>query len=386
MPPDRPGLLCVVNFPANTGFAWKFIEGLYARVAQKGQELGWRTFVAYPRVDSPPRTLEGSPAIPVVLTRDAGSAGDLVRLWRFVRAERIRTVYLTDRPVRSWVHLLLRAGGVRRIVVHDHTSGERTPPRGLKRFAKRMQRLVPGLEADRVLTVSDYVARRQVEVGLVPPGHVTRVWNGIAAPVLRDVADVRQELGLPADRPIIVCCCRAAPEKGVQHLLRAFAGMQRTPGPQAALLVHVGDGPELDALRELATSLGIAADVRFTGYSNDVAGYLRAADVVAVPSVWQDALPLGVLEAMAAGRPVVATRVGGIPEMCRDGEEGLLVAPGAEDELGRALAELLGLPALRAAMGERGRQRVAAVFSPEAQLDAIVEQLDLRRTGPPAAR
>ena len=387
MPPEGPGLLCVVNFPANTGFAWNFIEGLYAGVARKGQELGWRTFVAYPQVDSAPRTLESSPAVTVVLTLDPGSPGDLARLWRFLRAERIRTVYLTDRRVRSWVHLLLRAAGIRRIVVHDHTSGDRTPPRGLKRLAKRLQRLVPGLEADRVLAVSDYVARRQVEVGLVPPALVTRVWNGIPAPALREVADVRRELDLPADRPIIACCCRAAPEKGVHHLLRAFAGMQRDPDSQrAALLVYVGDGPELGTLRDLATSLGIAADVRFTGYSNDVAGYLRAADVVVVPSVWQDALPLGVLEAMAVGRPVVATRVGGIPEMCRDGEEGLLVAPGAEEELGRALTTLLGSPSLRAVMGERGRRRVATIFSPEAQLDAIVEQLDLRRTASPGAR
>lgn len=382
MPPDGPGLLCVVNFPANTGFAWNFIEGLYARLAREGHGLGWRTLVAYPRIDAPPRTLQGSPAIPVVLTLDPGAVTDVARLWRFLRAERIRTVYLTDRRVRSWIHLIMRAAGVRRIVVHDHTSGERTPPRGLKRLAKRIQRLVPGLEADRVLAVSDYVARRQVEVGVVPPAHVTRVWNGIPTPVLRDVTEVRRELGLPVDRSIIACCCRAAREKGVHHLLRALAAMKGASGSEGgALLVYVGDGPELSALRQLAGDLGIAADVRFVGYSNDAASYLRAADVVAVPSVWQDALPLGVLEAMALRRPVVATRVGGIPEMCRDGQEGLLVDPGAEVELGRALTTLLASPSLRAAMGERGRQRVAALFSPEAQLAAIVEQLELRRPG-----
>ncbi len=379
MAPDGPGLLCVVNFPANTGFAWNFIEGLYAAVAREGRTLGWRTFVAYPRIDQPPRTLENSPAVPLALTLEVGGIRDAIRLWRFLRSQRIATAYLTDWPVRSPVYVLMRLAGVRRIVVHDHTSGERSAPRGLRRLAKRIQRLVPGLEADCVLAVSDYVARRQVEVGLVPPARVARVWNGIALPVLREVGEVRRELGLPADRPIITCCCRAAPEKGVHHLLRAFAGMQRPPRSQgAALLVYVGDGPELGALRELAAALGIAEDVRFIGYSSNVADFLRAADIVAVPSVWQDALPLGVLEGMAVGRPVVATRVGGIPEMCRDEEEGVLVEPAADVELARALTRLVGSPGLRTAMGEHGRERVAAHFTPEAQVAAVVRHLGLR--------
>ena len=380
MPPDGPGLLCVVNFPANTGFAWDFIEGLYAAVAREGQALGWRTFVAYPSIDQPPGTLEGSPAVPVTLTLDLDGVGDAIRLWRFLRANRITTVYLTDRPVRSPVHLLMRLAGVRHIVVHDHTSGHRTVPTGIRRFIKRLLREVPGVEADRVLTVSDYVARRQVEVGLMPPARVTRVWNGVPLPAApaTGVADQRRSLDLPADRPIIACCCRAAPEKGVHHLMRAFATARRAESGGRPLLVYVGDGPELDRLRNLAAELDIDDDTLFVGYSREVARYLQASDIVAVPSVWQDALPLGVLEAMAVGKPVVATRVGGIPEMCRDGVEGLLVEPAAEVELGQALIRLLDSPSMRSAMGQRGRQRVADCFTPEGQVAAIVENLGLR--------
>ncbi len=380
MPPDGPGLLCVVNFPANTGFAWNFIEGLYAAVAREGQALGWRTFVAYPSIDQPPGTLEGSPAVPMTLTLDLAGVGDAIRLWRCLRANRITTVYLTDRPVRSPVHLLMRLAGVRHIVVHDHTSGHRTVPTGVRRFIKRLLRAVPGIEADRVLTVSDYVARRQVEVGLMPPARVTRVWNGVPLPAVpaAGVADLRRSLDLPADRSIIACCCRAAPEKGVRHLLRAFATARRAESGGRPLLVYVGDGPELVKLRALATELGISGDTRFVGYSREVARYLQASDIVAVPSVWQDALPLGVLEAMAVGKPVVATRVGGIPEMCRDGVEGLLVEPAAEAELGLALSRLLDSPSMRSAMGQRGRQRVADCFTPEAQVAAIAEHLGLR--------
>jgi len=383
VPPDGPGLLCVVNFPAaETGlFAWHYIEGLYARVASEGCALGWRTFVAYPRIEVPPRTLEDCPATPVTLAVPPAGASDGVRLWRFLRSERIRSVYLADQPFRSWTYVLMRMAGVRRIVVHDHTSGARKPLSRLRRLAERAVRLVPAIKADHVLAVSDYVFRRQVEIGLVPEARVTRVWNGIRIPPQGplDKAGLRAALHLPLDRPIIVCSCRASLEKGVHHLLRAFSELLQAPASEERpLLVYVGDGPQLPGLRELADALDITADVRFVGYSREVARFLEAADIVAVPSVWQDALPLGVLEALALGRPVVATRVGGIPEMCRDGEEGLLVEPGAEGAMSRALATLLADPAKRAAMGARGRQRVATLFTPEAQLATIIEHLRLR--------
>jgi glycosyltransferase involved in cell wall biosynthesis len=209
---------------------------------------------------------------------------------------------------------------------------------------------------------------------------VTRVWNGVPLPAAPDagVADQRRSLDLPADRPIIACCCRAAPEKGVHHLLRAFATARCTESGARPLLVYVGDGPEMLKLRALATELGVSRDTRFVGYSREVARYLQASDIVAVPSVWQDALPLGVLEAMAVGKPVVATRVGGIPEMCRDGVEGLLVQPAAVEELAHAITRLLESPSMRSAMGQRGRQRVAEFFSPVKQVAAIVEHLGLR--------
>lgn len=387
MPPEGPGLLCVVNFPANTGFAWDFIEGLYAAVAREAELLGWRTFVAYPRIDQLPRTLEGSPAIPVTLSLELGGVGNAVRLWRFLRTNRIATIYLTDRPARSAVHLLMRLAGVRHIVVHDHTSGHRTIPTGIRRFTKRLLRAVPGLEADSVLAVSDYVARRQVEVGLMPPARVVRIWNGIPLPAAPadGIPQPRASLGLPPNRSIIACCCRAAPEKGVHHLLRAFAMVRQAATGEPPLLVYVGDGPEFERLRSLAVQLGIADDTRFVGYSREVARYLQASDIVAVPSVWQDALPLGVLEAMAVGRPVVASSVGGIPEMCRDEVEGLLVEPAAEKELAQAITRLLQSPSTRSEMGQRGRERVAEFFTPGGQVAAIVARLGMRSSGQASA-
>lgn len=377
--PAEPGrrILCGVNFPANTGFAWNFIEGLYAAIARRAAAAGGRVWVAYPSIPAPPRTLEGSPAAAVLLQIVPRGWRDAWAIWRFVRRHQVDTVYLTDRPVRHWSYPLFRLAGVRRIVVHDHTSGQRDVPRGLRRAVKRAAHLLPGYEVDRVLTVSDYVAARQVDVGLMPREKVRRIWNGVQvpSPPPQRIA-AREALGLPPDRILVACCCRATPEKGVQHLIAAMALLPETPVPPP-LLAYVGDGPQRAALEALARDLGIAGRVMFVGYSNEVSAWLAASDVVAVPSVWQDALPLGVLEPMTLGRAVVATRVGGIPEMCRDGVEGLLVEPGDAAALARALARLVADPDLRDAMGARGRERAAVHFTPEAQLDAIASELRL---------
>jgi len=372
-----PTLLCVANFPANTGFAWDFIEGLYARCADALASRGVRTFVAYPRIDSPPRSLVASAAQPVELDALTERLPRLLRLMRWVRRENVRAIYFTDRLSRSWGYAWLRLAGVRWIVVHDHTSGKRRVPRGLRRMLKRLFSLLPGVTADHVIAVSDYVATRQREVALMPADRVTRIWNGLPVPdPVESRPDVRRRIGLPLDRPVIVCACRATPEKGVHHLLRAFDQVHGSDHRAAPLLVYVGDGPHQKELEKVRAGLARREHVMFAGYRTDVPDYLWAADICVAPSVWEDALPLGVLEPMALGRPVIASRVGGVPEMCRHEQEGLLVAPGDEPALAAALARLLDAPALSERLGQQGRARAREHFAPESQINGLLAALE----------
>jgi glycosyltransferase involved in cell wall biosynthesis len=232
-----------------------------------------------------------------------------------------------------------------------------------------------------VLTVSEYVAERQRSVNLTPRRRVRRLWNGLPLPAPTDTApSIRASLGIGNDRPLIVSCSRAAPEKGVEYLLRAFDQVvtRQQDGARRPLLVYVGDGPHRPALETLRASLPSQADIVFAGYRADAREYIRAADICVVPSLWQDALPLGVLEPMALAKPVIATRVGGIPEMLRDGIEGMLVPPGEVEPLAKALSALLGDTTRAMRLGEQGRARVAEHFRPETQIAALV---DLVRNG-----
>lgn len=377
--PPRPNLLCVANFPANTGFAWSFIESLYAGVATRLAPRGIRTWVAYPALDAAPASLAGSPAEAILHPLDLGSPRSIVETGRLAHELDVGVLYLSDRPSWHPAYSVLRAAGLRRIVVHDHSSGLRTRPLGLRRALKHARQLLPGSRADRVLAVSDFVARRKTEVDLIPPGRVTRIWNSVAVPdTPGSQVDVRRRFDLGPAGPVIACASRATPEKGIHHLLQAFDRLAQAwdrsrPGPW---LVYMGDGPSLRELREMLGGLASRDGIRLTGYQDDAADVLGAADVAVVPSVWAEAFGLAALEPMSRGVPVVASRVGGIPEVVRDGVDGLLVPPGDEVALADALGSILTDEDRRARMGADARRRARDTFSREEQLDRLVGVLE----------
>ena len=294
---------------------------------------------------------------------------------QFIQKENVRVVYLTDHPPYSAKYLLLRQAGARQIVVHDHTSGARTTPNFFKRVLKYCFARVPGCLADDIVTVSDYVARRQVEVAQVPTKRVTRVWNGLPTSPLDIAAKdrLRNVLNVEKGRYVVGCACRATKEKGVEHLLLAFDEFARRATEISPILMYVGDGPYHATLESLRVSLKTSSDIHFLGYRKDALALLEGADLCVVPSVWQDAFPLAVLETMAMGKPVIGTRVGGIPEMIEHDVSGILVQPADTSMLARAMYDLASDSRLAERLGIAARERVAQEFSPQKQLDYLTE-------------
>ncbi|MBC8165107.1 MAG: glycosyltransferase family 4 protein [Bryobacteraceae bacterium] len=371
-----PTLLCVSNYPSNTGYAWDFIERIYAGVADRLAARGIPTLVAYPKLSGAPRSLAGSTAVPVEFVFRFHTPREALDSLRFIRANNIGAVYLTDRAACSLFYPILRLAGVRSIVVHDHTSGEQPLPHPLFLKVKRVIVRLPGLAADTVVVVSDYVAGCLTRAASAPPWRIRRIWNGVSVSRQPFASGfLRKLINVAGNRPLIVCCCRADAVKGIAYLLRSFDAVVESL-PEATMtpvLVYIGDGPQRKELEEIRDGLSSRDEIFFLGYRADAASLLDEADICVVPSVWQDAFPLGVLESMAAGKPVIATSVGGIPEMIDDGVTGLLVPPADEQALADAISCLLGNPDLSARLASAGRQRVAERFSPEQQLDTLTE-------------
>ncbi|MFW6162715.1 MAG: glycosyltransferase family 4 protein [Planctomycetota bacterium] len=222
--------------------------------------------------------------------------------------------------------------------------------------------------ADRHITPSEYGRRELLGYGYFPPERIRAVPNGVVIPPADPTARgrLRAELGL-GDAPALSVVSRLHPDKGIQDLLRATAGL-RADFPALRLLV-VGDGAYRSSLEQQTGRLGLEDAVLFTGFRTDVNDLLRAADVFVLPS-YHENMPYGVLEAMAAGLPVVATAVGGVPEVVVDGETGILVPPRDAGPLQDALASLLRDPAAASAMGHAGTQRVRAHFTRRHMLEA----------------
>ena len=160
-------------------------------------------------------------------------------------------------------------------------------------------------------------------------------------------------------------------------MLRAFDRLLagRSGAGPAPVLVYLGDGPQFAEIKALREDLAARDRIVLTGYRTDAGALLTGATICVMPSLWQDALPLAVMQPMSLGLPVIASRVGGIPEMIVDGTTGILVPPGDEAALAAAIGTLLDDPARAAAFGERARERVRDTFDPDVQMDAVTALL-----------
>jgi glycosyltransferase involved in cell wall biosynthesis len=169
--------------------------------------------------------------------------------------------------------------------------------------------------------------------------------------------------------PLIVALSRHDGRKGLEVLLRAFAGLRGSGVPFRACLV--GGGPLLDVHRRLATRLGLDGNVSIPGFVPEVRPYLRAADVFVLPSLRESSGSMALIEALQAGLPVVASGCDGIPEDVEDGRSGLLVRPGDARALGAALARLLGDAPLRRALAHGAREAFRRRFTAERVTEAV---------------
>lgn len=277
---------------------------------------------------------------------------------------------MSDRDSWHPTYALLRLAGIRTIVVHHHTAGGETRPAGIKLVLKRIARLFRPAMANVVLAVSDFVRQRKIEIDLIPANRVLVALNSVEIPDTTAVLPTRELFEIPDDRPLIICACRAAEYKGVQHLLHAI-DLLADRLPLRPVLLYFGNGPYFDELEAQRSTLRYPDDVIFAGYRPDVSSFFGAADLCVVPSTCEEAFGLAALEPAARGVPVVASAVGGIPEVVVDGETGLLIPPASPEKLADAISSLLTNPGLRKTMGENARSRAEAIFSRETHLNEL---------------
>jgi glycosyltransferase involved in cell wall biosynthesis len=231
----------------------------------------------------------------------------------------------------------------------------------------------------KIVVNADAIGRFYASHGL-PDEKIVTIKNAIEAypSDAENPSTGRMRLGLPAGSPVIGFIGRLWPQKRVQDLIWA-ADILRLSGWKAHYLI-VGDGPRRASLERFARDLDIVDQVHFLGERADITEILQGIDLLVLPSAYEG-LPNVVLEAMVAGKPVVACRVPGVDEVVLDGQTGLLVPAKTPLELARAIRELLEDPRRRSTMGEQGRRRAREVFSIDQMIGAY---RDLYRSLVPA--
>lgn len=238
------------------------------------------------------------------------------------------------------------------------------------RFFLLVERLLAKI-TDHLVALTPGEAEDYVDLGVMPPDKISVVPSGID---LRRFVDARidrfrkrQELGLPHEALAVGFVGWLLPVKGLSFLLQAMPGILAEH--PASLLVLIGKGDDEVRLRGLANSLGLNGRVLFLGWRPDVEEVLPCLDVLALPSL-NEGMGRVLVEAMAAGVPIVASRVGGIPDLIRDGANGLLVPPADSGALRQAISTLLGDEPRRRRMAARGKG-ICSQYSAEGMVNQI---------------
>lgn len=282
----------------------------------------------------------------------------MVRLWRLIRRTRPDLVHLHSRIGADVMGgLAARLAGV--TVIHTRRV-DNPEPRWLVALKYRLH--------DRVIAISEGIGRVLLAEGL-PPAKLRVVRSAVDFERYTSDCDrgaMRQRLDVPVDALLIGVIAQLITRKGHRTLIEAAPKLIAAyPNLQIRFF---GQGPVADELKHQIAKAGLSAHIQLAGFREDLAEILPCLDLVVHPAL-MEGLGVSLLQAASAGVPIVASRVGGIPEAVREGENGLLVPPGDVAALHNAIGALLADPQRRKVLGQAGRTRMAREFS----IDAMVE-------------
>jgi glycosyltransferase involved in cell wall biosynthesis len=338
------------------------VEEYMVALSRSLRTAGWQSVIV----------LEAPPIEPLMVQfRDAGADLEYMSpakrncgTWKLIRKYRAQVVHFHFYEQFSWLPLIARLGGAQVVIFTEHI---RQPNQFavLKRMHLKLCNLLLRQLGCKVLAISDYIRSLLVNNYEMHPEQVSILRNGVSLSRFRTSPDsgreVRRELGLSPENSLVLSASNLRPEKGLDVLLKAFPIiLKKCP---SAVLIIVGDGPEKNRLEELAAELRLGERVRFLGLRSDVQLFMQICDVLVVPSVWQEPAGLVVLEAMACGKPVVVTRVGGMPEPVLNGSTGMIVPPNSGVDLAEAISSILGDHQRALNMGAAARQHAETEYS-----------------------
>jgi glycosyltransferase involved in cell wall biosynthesis len=303
----------------------------------------------------------------------------LIRLRNFLKCESYEIVH-THTSKGGFVGRLAAAMAKVPVIVHTmHGLAFHERSGALTRtFYSTLERIAAA-RCDRIVSVSKFHGQWAVELGICKNSKIVPIQNGIAptsTPFI-DPLNLRRRLGLSAKDIVLLTTARLAPDKGLEYLIQA-AAMVRINAPHCKILI-AGDGPVRKRLEGLVCDLDLSDHVIFLGFRQDVDDLLAASDAVILPSL-REGLSISLLEAMAAGKPIIASSIGSHLEVAADANIAKLVAPADARALSDAILDLIGDPGMMMELGTNARRLFEQHYHERRMLAAYHElYLDLLR-------
>lgn len=304
------------------------------------------------------------------------------RLVRYIKKNKIDIVETAVFPSDVYGRVSARLANVPVIISTMHCV-EAHKLETIYRFLSFLDTVTMALTT-KIIAVSGAVKNYLIRRHKIRPEKISIIYNGIDVNKYKshmNITEFKKQFDLEPGIPIIAFIGRLIKVKGVSYFLDAAASVLRT-GKKAQFLV-VGDGPLKQSLVKQTQKLGIDQHVFFIGFRKDIPKILSLIDILVVSSLWEG-LPLTILETMSAGKPIIAAKVGGIPEAIKNGETGFLVPPKNPEALTGAINDLLADPRKRKEMGEKAKRRALQLFDVERMVkeysnmydECIVSQLE----------
>ena len=355
-------ILLVGNWSSDTGYAWKMIERFWIAIARAFPDR--RTFLCFPKVRTVAPEITAAGIEVEEFDFDFRHPDSLAR---FCRDRDIALIYLTDRPYTSRVYSKLRRSGIQRIIVHEHTPGQRTQPSILKGVLKQLRANAFG--ADAYIACSEQVLDRFVNVGCLPRARCHLARNGIdISQFPQPNPTIRTELSLSPRTILVVSCSRLHPYKRVHDIVDAAAILRDID----VHFIHIGDGPDHGTLQDRIRARGVGQRFTLLGHRSDVALVLSGCDIAVHASSGEVGLCLAILEFMASGLALAVTDEPSVSRAIDPGVTGLTFAHANVSSLAESLRTLAADGDLRRRLGRAARKTVESQYHIQTTITSVV--------------
>jgi len=357
-------LLMVSNYPSSTAYAWWLMEHFWVIQSEYFTHAGKSTYLAYPQITTLPDKITNSQIQTVELSFSWRTRNDFFSLLKFIKENKISNLYLTDQPYFSFRYLLLRFFGVKHVVIHDHTPGDRPPVNGLKGFIKSLKNNIPWLTADYILCVSELMRQRNISNARLSVHKCIVVQNGIKPIICSPEKNklLLEKLNIAPECIKIVTSGRAHPYKRFDFIIEC-ANIVKSRAPDLDIVfILIGDGPAMPVLQKLVQKYQLESLVHLLGFRNDVHDLLCSSDI-ALHAALGEGFSLSIIEYMSAGLPVLVPDIPSVSQATKHNETGFIYSKDDTNAVANYILSLAADSKNRTEMGNKAKLSATSSYS-----------------------